>query len=303
MSTKKVLIETGKILITILLLYLLLKKINLNELLEIFSHVKYTYFILAAFMYLTGIFISSMRWNLFLSSLGIKVSLSALFSHYLKSLFLANFLPSGGLDVARLMFLGKERIKEKLSSTFMDRVFGFLAINIYVFLGLLYSLHDTEKYAKVVIIALFLQLVFFFMLFSKKTASFFLLLKKMPMGEHLYHIYEFLHSFRSKNIVIKALVYSFLIQFSYSMDVYFITLSIGKPMGFLRTVLFVPLINFISMIPVTVSGFGMREGGFVFLFSKYIGKEAAMATSLLYFISIFCVSIIGAIMLIRFQKK
>ena len=303
MKTRKILFELIKVAATVILLYLLFKKINFKELQDIFSHIKLSYFIMGTFMYLVGIFISSIRWKLFLSSLGLNYSLLTLFSHYLRSLFLANFLPSGGLDVARLMFLGKDRIKEKLSSTFMDRVFGFLAINIYVFLGLLYSLQDTGKYAKIIIIALIMQILFFFVLYSRKTAFIFSILKKLPMGEHLYHIYEFLHSFRSKTIITKALVYSFLIQLSYSLDVYFITLSIKQHTGLIRTVLFVPFINFISMIPVTVSGFGVREGGFVFLFSKYIGKEASMATSLLYFVSIFLVSVIGGLLLIKFRKK
>ena len=303
MKTKKILLETGKIVVTIILLYILFKKVNVKGLITIFSRVNLWYFALASFMYLAGIFLSSMRWRLFLSNLGINVPLLTLFSHYLKSLFLANFLPSGGLDVARLMFLGKDKIKEKLSSTFMDRVFGFLAINIYVFLGLLYSLQDTGKYAKIVIAALLLQILFFFMLFSKRTAFVFSILQKLPMGEHLYHIYEFLHSFRSKKIITMALFYSFLIQLLYSLDVYFITISTREHAGLIRTILFVPFINFLSMIPVTVSGFGMREGGFVFLFSKYIGKEAAMATSLLYFVSIFLVSVLGAMLLIRFRRK
>ncbi len=303
MKWKKILFEIAKILTTLILLYLLFRKLNFTELKETFIHIRIPYFILGVLMYLFGIFISSFRWNLFLRHLGFNYSTLSLFSHYLKSLFLANFLPSGGLDVARLMFLGKDRIKEKLSSTFIDRVFGFLAINIYVFSGLLYSLKDTRQYAPLIIVFLVLQLLFFFLLFSKKAAGIFTLLKRLPMGEHLFHIYEILHSFREKSIIVKAILYSFIIQFSYSLDVYFIVLSVRKNIGLLRSILFVPFINFITMIPVTVSGFGLREGGFVFLFKNYIGKEAAIASSLLYYISIFVVSVTGGILLLRFKSK
>lgn len=303
MKWKKTLFEIIKITVTILLLYLLFRKLNFKELKSIFLHIRIPFFILGVFMYLLGIFISSLRWNLFLKHLGFEYKTLNLFSYYLKSLFFANFLPSGGLDVARLMFLGKDKIKEKLSSTFMDRIFGFLAINIYVFLGLLYSLRDTRKYAILIIIFLLLQIIFFFLLFCKKTGFLFTYLKRLPMGEHLYNIYEILHSFREKSIIIKAILYSFLIQLSYSIDVYFIVLSVGKDIGIIRSVLFVPFINFIIMIPVTISGFGMREGGFVFLFKNYIGKEAAIASSLLYYFSVFTVSIIGGISLLRFKSK
>ncbi len=302
-KTRKILFEVLKISVTLLLLYLLFRKLNLSQLKEIFVRINIYYLLAGAFMYMIGIFISSIRWRLFLKSLDLEYPLPTLFAHYLRSLFLANFLPSGGLDVARLLFLGKDKIKEKLSSTFMDRIFGFLAINIYVFLGLLYSLHETGKYAQIIIITLILQFAFFFMLFSKKTAFLFRVLRRLPLGEHLYNIYEILHSFRKKDIVVKATAYSFVIQFLYSMDVYFIIHAVKMDAGFIRTVLFVPFINFISMIPVTISGFGLREGGFVFLFSKYIGKEAAMATSLLYFVSIFMVSVIGGLLLLKYHKK
>ena len=303
MKWKKVVFEIGKIALTIILLYLLLRKLNFAELKHTFLHVRIPFFIIGALMYLFGIFISSFRWNLFLKHLGFKYKTSTLFSFYLKSLFLANFLPSGGLDVARVVFLGKDKIKEKISSTFMDRVFGFLAINIYVFLGLLYSLKDTGRYASLIVILLFLQIAFFFVLFCKKTAFLFKFLTHLPMGDKLYNIYEILHSFRKKTIIIKAILYSFLIQLSYSMDVYFIVLSVRKNIGLIRSALFVPFINFIIMIPVTISGFGIREGGFVFLFKNYIGKEAAIASSLLYYFSVFIVSIIGGLLLLRFKTK
>lgn len=254
-------------------------------------------------MYLLGILISSFRWNLFLKHLGFKFNTLTLFSSYLKSLFLANFLPSGGLDVARLMFLGKDRMKEKLLSTFMDRIFGFLAINIYVFSGLLYSLKETKQYAIIIISLLLLQLTFFFLLFSKKASGIFKFLKRLPLGQHLFNIYEILHSFRKRNILIKAILYSFLIQFSYSLDAYFIILALRKNISIIRCVLFIPFINFITMIPVTISGFGLREGGFVLLFESNIGKEAAIASSLLYYFSIFAVSILGGILLLRFKSK
>ena len=303
MKRKKVLFEIAKVLITLTLLYFLFRRLNFKELKDTFLHIRILFFILGVLMYLFGIFVSSFRWNLFLKHLGFEYNTLILFLYYLKSLFLANFLPSGGLDVARLMFLGKDRIKEKLSSTFMDRAFGFLAINVYVFGGLLYSLKEMKQYANLIIALLLLQLIFFFLLFSKRTPKLFYVLKRLPRGEELFHIYEILHSFRKKEIFIKAVLYSFIIQLSYSLDVYFVVLSVRKNIGLIRSILFVPFINFITMIPVTVSGFGLREGGFVFLFKNYIGKEAAIASSLLYYLSVFTLSVIGGILLLRVKSK
>ena len=67
---------------------------------------------------------------------------------------------------------------------------------------------------------------------------------------------------------------------------------------FLKMLFFVTAINFIAMIPVTISGIGVREGGFVLLFSAYMTKEAALSLSLTYYITSVAVSIIGAFLIL-----
>ncbi len=300
---KKHIFNFLKIAVTILLLYFLFRKMDFKTILTTLRHINIFVYLIGALLFFTGIFLSSIRWKLFLDTLGIEFSLSQLFTYFLYSLFLANFLPSGGLDVARVAFLGKQKLKEKISSTFMDRLFGFLAINIYVFLGLIYGLKEASKYRTLIFGVLVFQLIFLFVIFSRRLKKYAVFIKKLPFGEKFYNLYEILHSFRDIKVVMFALGLSFVIQFLYSADAYIVMRSLHLCPPFTTSILFVPLINFISMIPVTISGFGVREGGFVFVFSSFIGKEGAMTASLLYYFTTFIVSLTGGIFLLFYRRK
>ena len=59
----------------------------------------------------------------------------------------------------------------------------------------------------------------------------------------------------------------------------------------------VSAINFLSMIPVSISGLGVREGGFVIFFQGILSQEQALALSVLYFLSSVIVSLSGGVLL------
>jgi uncharacterized membrane protein YbhN (UPF0104 family) len=77
----------------------------------------------------------------------------------------------------------------------------------------------------------------------------------------------------------------------------------GERIPPLAFMIFIPLITLFAMIPISISGLGVREGAFV-LFFGFIGMrpEIATAMSLMWFFTVSASSLIGLIEYIRYKK-
>jgi uncharacterized membrane protein YbhN (UPF0104 family) len=60
---------------------------------------------------------------------------------------------------------------------------------------------------------------------------------------------------------------------------YLIALSLGVRVSLWYFFLFVPIISFLLVLPVSLSGLGVREGGYVYLFSQ-AGVSAPLALTM-----------------------
>ncbi len=63
---------------------------------------------------------------------------------------------------------------------------------------------------------------------------------------------------------------------------------------FLKTVVYTSVVNLITMLPISLGGLGVREGGFVYLMGPYVGVEGAISISLLYYFANILASLPGS---------
>ena len=284
------------------LLVYLLSRMDLRRILHLFSTIDLLFFLLAIFSYLIATIFATLRWKVLLRDSGIYLPFSKLLKIYLSSLFLGNFLPSGGLDLVRA--LAVSRISEKRASTFatvfLDRVLGFIAIFSFVILGFFSGVKALSPFRAWIFVLWILVITGFMIIFSRHFRRFLdRWIHRIPLGSRFFHLYEELHRFRGQwSILISALLLSFGVQFFYVSTAYLNAHALSQSVPFLKMLFFVTAINFIAMIPVTISGIGVREGGFVLLFSAYMTKEAALSLSLTYYITSVAVSIIGAFLIL-----
>lgn len=72
---------------------------------------------------------------------------------------------------------------------------------------------------------------------------------------------------------------------------------------FMSVLCFVPVVSIISLIPITISGIGIREGAFVVLFGLIgVLPEKAMTLSVVWFLSIVVGSLPGLVGYLLFHK-
>lgn len=275
---------------TILILYLLIK-IDLQKLWVIFSNMNIFLFFLASFLYLLSSVISTIRWRLFVP-LNSSLSLKKLFSLYMIGSFFNIFLPGimGG-DLVKIIILRKAiGLKDAIGSVFIERYIGLFALLLLGFsFFFIYKKLMTENWTLYFVpISFFLLFLGTFLLFLSDKFSFISNLKK--------YVFSF-----KKGVFFKAFFYSLLIQLVVIVSVYFVFIGVEAPIKFYEVVIYLPLVIILTMLPISISGIGVREWSFLFFFGNSIGNEKALAVSIIWFFSIAFASLIGGIEYLRFK--
>ena len=287
-----------KVSISSVLLYVVISKTGFESVLSILRNIDPLYFISAVVLYILSQFISSLRWKLLLPH---AFEVKKLFSLYMIGAFFNTLLPGivGG-DAVKGFYLYKATGKGTLTfaSIFMDRYLGFVVLIAICTIAYPFGynyLHGSE-----------VEWVLPFVIISFVLAS--LLIFGLRLGKNikiLSDFYEYFHSYRNqKGVIRNALFLSVLIQGMGLFAVYVIAIGIGQHIPFLACLIFVPLIVIFTMIPVSISGLGVREGSFV-LFFGFIGVKPQFATAISFswFITMVVGNLIGLTEYLRYKKE
>jgi uncharacterized protein (TIRG00374 family) len=117
------------------------------------------------------------------------------------------------------------------------------------------------------------------------------------------------HTFYEHMPSLKFLLYPLLIEMgSYVLfftQIYILALSFTVDITYIDFILIYPIASLVSLIPITISGFGTREGTLIQLFSHYnIPSDTIVAISLTgYFVTILMPSFIGGILSLFYHQK
>lgn len=279
-----------RIAVTCLLVFYLFKKIEITQVLSLLSQLNLLFFFLASFLYIVSVYISTLRWKIFLPEL----TVSRLFSLYLIGSFFNTVLPGiiGG-DVIKILILKKKTgLYNAIASVFMERYIGFSALLMigFVFFCLFYTKLPQSWIIWSVPLIFFSFIAISLLVYFLKNFSF---LKNF----HAYFI-----SF-SKNQIAIAFLYSLIVQLIVILSVYIICLSLNIAVSFFELSIYLPVIVLITTLPVSVSGIGVREWCFILFFGSSVGQANAVAVSFLWFISVVLASLSGGIEYLRFKES
>jgi len=256
------------------------------------------HFFSAVFLYIFAQLISSVRWKLLLPE---NFTIKKLFSIYMIGAFFGSFMPGiiGG-DAVRAYYLNKKAKKMSLTlaSIFMDRYLGYLSLML---IGISeapfafgYFRDSPYKWIMPLIFAAFVvgSILFFVLQVGKRFRG---------MSE----FYEYFTTLKTKKgKVVKAVLISFLVQFLNFFIVVILAAGMGEKIPLLLLFVFLPIIITVTMIPVSISGLGVREGAFVILLGLIkIRPEIATSLSLAWFFSVFIGSIPGLVIYFARTKK
>lgn len=293
-----------RLIVSVTLLVILITKVpDFDGVFPASHHGRTAAFLVAAFvMALVGVVLAAWRWQRVLSVYEADVGILPLFSLYLASLFVGNVLPSTiGGDVLRVSRLGR-RIgsnEAAFGSVALERLSGFVALPALVLAGfaLRPALLDEDRAFVALLIALVtlgLLMSILFLAGHPRAAGRFA--ENDNWTRFIGAVHQGVDCLRRDpahvaHVLGTAIVY----QLSVVLSVMLIASALDLPVPMMAIFAFAPAVAMVQVLPISVSGLGVREGMLV-LFLEPLGASEAqcIGLGLLWYASLLLVSALGA---------
>jgi uncharacterized protein (TIRG00374 family) len=259
---------------------------------------------LAAALTLAGLVLSAMRWQRVLEVLGLEAKLSRLLSHYLAGQFVSNVLPTTiGGDVLRVSRLSREtgESPKTFASVVLERLTGWLVLPVISVVGFLVNppLQDLGRATQVAIGLAFATLlalcILLYAVADQRIGGRF----EAKDGWRRFASAVHLGVARMKQQP-SAAAHVLIVGFAYQLVLVLAAVAAAqalgvRPAGLTALLAFFPAVAIAQVLPIGISGLGVREGAFI-LFLDPLGVEAqdAIALGLLLYLLNLGVSLLGA---------
>jgi uncharacterized protein (TIRG00374 family) len=260
--------------------------------------------------------VSNKRWQLFLTIYNVRLSLVKLIKISFKSFFLALSLPSSlGYDAMRILLLSKEKginLTTNGITVFLDRFLAlFVMLIISFFASIALYISKGEFYLLFLSSALiFFQLVIFISLkssFYLKIIDNSILEKKifLKFQSSFFNLFNLIKQTELSSIInFKSVFYIVSFQLSNILCTIFIFFSIDVfvPLYIHFTIL--PIIWIVTIMPISISGLGLREGAFIFFYGQFgINQTDAFIASILSFVLLILIPAFVGFFILVFDGK
>ncbi len=296
----KSLIFILKAIISLGLLVFLFSKINLQDFLNILLQVKWFYVVFAVIFGFLVWALATYRWQLLLKEQNISISFKRLYFLRLLGIFYSLFLPGqiSGDIVRGLKLMKGSHKKETIGvSVAMERIIALLIIFVAGGASLFFlpEIRAELNILSILIIYFLIIFLIIFLFFSKQISSKLYNFLKKPF---LKKIFKIIINYQNQpRLMIKIIFLSLLGLISNIFLYYLFLLALNINLSFLTLFLIVPIILIVQMLPISISGLGVREGAVVFLMPFFgVLPEKALAFSLLSFgIGVIVYGLLGAL--------
>jgi hypothetical protein len=302
MTSKERLSLAARLVITLGLLGTLLWKIDLAQLIARFRELSLDGTALAFVMVFAAIVISAWKWGWILRTRHHSLPFFTLLRLYFVGLFFNNVLPTSvGGDAVRAWETTKEtgEVPEAIGSVVSERLIAGVALGFTALLGLPFIEADVHT----------VQMVLVFLLIDVALVGLFLVPrvadsivgKILPdrfatiKGVVTCTVQVVRDTVRNPALFGGILVLSIVFQLFVAGVNAAIFHALGAQVSFAHCVIFTPMIFTVAMLPISISGFGVREAAYWYFFSQVgVAEGDAVATSILFFLIVGISSLPGA---------
>lgn len=295
----------ARIVVSLGLLAILVTRINLRNLVPRHPHLATALFLAAGLgVTLLGFVLSAWRWQRVLCVFDTPVKVRILLSHYLAGQFVGNVLPSTiGGDVLRVSRASNSTgsMSDAFASVALERLTGFLSLPLLSLLGFAVMPSLLEgKTARGSHLALLVDAVALTALLS------ILLLAASPRLAGRFREHENWMRFigavhvgvdrlrRRPHLAVPVIIASVLYQVSTVLTVWLAikALDLSIPAG--AVLAYVPAVAMLQVLPISLSGLGVREGALVLFLHHWVRSGQAVAVGLLWYAMLLVISLLGA---------
>jgi uncharacterized membrane protein YbhN (UPF0104 family) len=293
-----------KIVFTILVLYVLARHINFVEVYRIGRAGDPYLFSAALLLVLVQSYVAMLRWHLVLHTLGTPQPLGLSLRIFWGAMFFGSFLPAGlASDGVRIWITrqGGVELSHSINSVLLDRIAGLVGI-IAVAVGALpfaTSLYPSQSllYGIPILAVVTIASLVGLSRFNRLSPHWRIFGPFIKIAEHLRVVV------RARRALATVLMAALFCAVSQSLIVYLIGRGLNIQISLIDYLALVPLIVLLTTLPVSLGGWGIREGAMVALFGVAgLPAADALALSVLYGLSGVICSLPGGIVWLMWRS-
>lgn len=311
-KNKKAILLVARVVISVSLIVFLIKT-QLKDFQSVIGILKSSnkgLLLLSLSTHVFGVWITAVRWKALLSTQKVRLGTGTLTVTVLIGFFFNNFLPTSiGGDVFRTYDASKKAnipMGKSASVIIVERFSGVVSAATYAVAALFLGFTAIGNQSVIIPIVIFfvITVILAFLIINpyvfrlSKISNKFKFMRKLR-GK-LSNVYKTLMSFKKyKLVLIKTLVFSFLLQFAVILNYYLAARALGINLTLTAFIFIVPVVSTITMIPISIGGIGIRENSLVFiLVAMGIANEKAFLCSLLILFMLILIGMAGGIVYI-----
>ena len=280
--------------VTLLLFVFLFREISWSTLLSMFVHIHYTEMLVGLCLGTLGVIFSAYLWHRLVHAESIQTDLARLTSLYLIGVAFSHFLPTSmGGDAVKAFYVGRDarNMTGSASAVLMSRITGFMGM-LLVALPTLIFLHEQfnhELIKRFLLLSLFLTVAIggamvMAVVLPKIPGRFFhgawvrnkIVVKMIETGTSMSRLMA------RPRTMIEAISFGILFWITNCLNYYEYAIALGLHVPFTFYLIAVPFVGIVGALPISISGFGVRENLVVYLYSTiHVPTTAALAVVLL----------------------
>jgi uncharacterized protein (TIRG00374 family) len=251
---------------------------------------------------LAAVAVSAWKWGLILAARGHPLPYVRLVRHYLVGLFFNNVLPTTvGGDAVRAWETARDvgDAPEGVGSVVTERLVASAALGVTALLGVPFVDATPRLVLGVAaFLAVDVALVAAFLAprVAERVAASLLPRRLDRAREGASSVVRAVRgTLRMRGLVARVFVVSIAFQVLVAAVNACLFAAMGLPPSLARCVVYTPMIFTLTMVPVSLSGFGVREAAYAFFFGQAgVARADAVAASLLFFAVVAIASLPGA---------
>ncbi|ETD87293.1 lysylphosphatidylglycerol synthase transmembrane domain-containing protein [Rhodobacter capsulatus] len=295
--------------ITLGLLGLLLWNLDYSDLGTRLASLSLPWIAASVLVVLAAIALSAMKWGLILCTRGFCIGYWRAVRHYFVGLFFNNVLPTTvGGDAVRAWETTKDtgEVPEAVGSVVTERLIAGVALGVTALIGLPFvTVEPRLVFAVLAFLVIDVALVALFVLPKvAETVVGKLLPGHAAGGAITATVAAVRASFADRWLFVRVFVYSIAFQILVALVNACIFRAMAVDVTLAQCIVFTPMIFTVTMLPISLSGLGVREAAYWVFFAQVgVSQAEAVTASLLFFFIVGLTSLPGAPLFVLGRRK
>ena len=275
-------------LIGIIIFAIIIATIDWDKTLHIIKKADLPLILIATMLFPFFVLLKAVRWRVLLKGQGIEYSLKSCFLVYLSSNYLGVLTPGRVGEISKIFYLKQDKhlsYTRGFANVLADRLFDVLMMVLFACIGIFFFFRTHWLLTCLFMVLLILIIILFIGSFRTIDTT----IKRILYRKHRHKIYARLKIFflSLTTFNTKTLIYSFGMTILGFSIFFSIVNLLGYSLQIKNGILFIPLsvsiASLVSLIPLSVSGIGLRDLSLIVIFGQVgFSAEAAVSFSIIY---------------------